>query len=76
VERAYPYLTHNLVRPDMTPVLVPDEAYDRALCGEWSNPYGVVRQGGPVSVKTPGESLAASLGAPEPPPRRGRKGAK
>lgn len=41
----YPYLAHNLVRPQMSPIPVPNEAYDRALCVEWSNPYGVPRVG-------------------------------
>ena len=43
MDRVYPYLATNLVRPDMSPIPVPNEAYDRALDGEWSNPYGVVR---------------------------------
>lgn len=57
----YPYVTHNLVRPDMTPFSVPDQAYDEALCDEWWNPNGVVRRGGkkqepepaPVEVEKP-----------------------
>lgn len=43
MERVYPYITRNLVRPDMSPIEVPNEAYDRALCSEWWNPYGVSR---------------------------------
>jgi len=43
MERVYPYLSHNLVRLDMTPIVVPDSAYDMALDSEWSNPYGVPR---------------------------------
>lgn len=58
-ERTYPYLTRNLVRPDMTPVLVPNEAYDMALCTEWWNPYGVSRVG--------------SAPTEEPKPRRRKK---
>lgn len=57
----YPYLAHNLVRPDMTPIPVPDEKYDRALCAEWSNPNGVERGGGRILIE------------PEAPRKKGRK---
>lgn len=58
MERIYPYLTHNLVRPDMAPIVVPDEAFDRALDAEWFNRYGVDRGGSaptePVEKRKPG----------------------
>lgn len=70
MERTYPYMTRNLVRPDMSPVLVPDEAYDRALCDEWWNPYGVPRAGSAPPVSEP-EPAPIKRGPGRPP-----KGAK
>lgn len=51
MERIYPYLSRNLVRPDMAPIVVPDEAYDCALDDEWSNLYGVKRGGSAPQVE-------------------------
>ena len=54
MERAYPYMTHNLLRRDMTPIVVPDQAYDESLCSEWWNPHGVARVGSaPAPVQEP-----------------------
>lgn len=47
----YPFIAHNLKRPDMSPILVPDEHYDRCLDDEWSNPNEVVRGGGRILIE-------------------------
>lgn len=48
----YPFLAHNIRRPDMAPIVVHDAAYDMALDSEWSNPYGVRRVDSPLIEET------------------------
>ena len=47
----YPYLSHNLVNPELSPLLVRDKAHDMTLADEWENLFNVERGGGGDPVK-------------------------
>lgn len=67
MERVYPFLSHNLKRSHMTPILVPNEEYDRCLDSEWSNPNGVERVDSPSvePVTVPAEPTKNKGGRPK-----------